>query len=44
MLPASEKKSKNLAETFHEMLPFLLYAAVPIIVTITIACVFGQAE
>ena len=36
-----EKKAKNLDETIKEMLPFAVYAAIPIIITIMIAFTFG---
>ena len=36
-----ESKAKNLQETVQEMLPFALYAIVPILITITIAFTFG---
>jgi hypothetical protein len=36
-----EKKAKNLDETIKEMLPFAVYTAIPIIITIMIAFTFG---
>lgn len=36
-----EKKAKDGAEAFQEMLPFFFYAAIPLIITITLALVFG---
>ncbi|MGZ3691432.1 MAG: hypothetical protein ACXVAX_08010 [Pseudobdellovibrio sp.] len=36
-----EKKAKNLEETVKEMLPFAIYAIIPILITITIAFTFG---
>ena len=36
-----EKKAQNLEETVQEMRPFLLYAIIPLVITITIAFVFG---
>ncbi len=42
MLPASEKKAKTLDEAMKEMAPFALYAAIPILVTIAIAFIFGS--
>lgn len=36
-----EKKAKNHAEIRKEMLPFALYAAIPIFITICIALTFG---
>ena len=36
-----EVKAKNLEETVKEMLPFAIYAIVPILITITIAFTFG---
>ncbi len=36
-----EKKAQNLEETFKEMIPFAIYAIIPIIITITIAFTFG---
>lgn len=41
-LPASERKAKNAAESAREMAPFALYAAIPIIITVCIALVFGS--
>lgn len=43
-LPASEKKAQNASEMFHEMLPFLIYAALPILFTITVAYTFGSRQ
>mgnify|MGYP003346589887 CR=1 FL=1 len=37
----AEVKAKNLEETVKEMLPFAIYAIVPILITITIAFTFG---
>jgi hypothetical protein len=37
-----EKKAANLKEKIQEMWPFAIYAAIPIIITITIAMTFGQ--
>ena len=37
-----EPKGKNLKEITHEMLPFAVYAAIPIIITIVIAYFFGS--
>lgn len=42
MLPPSEKKARNESEMTQEMLPFLWYAAIPILITITIAYTFGS--
>lgn len=36
-----EKKAQNEIETAQEMLPFAIYAAIPIIITIAIAFTFG---
>lgn len=36
-----EPKAKNLSEIVTEMLPFALYAAIPIMITIAIAYIFG---
>jgi hypothetical protein len=36
-----EKKAKNLEETIKEMSPFVIYAAIPIFITICIALIFG---
>ena len=36
-----EKKARNLEEKTREMAPFIIYAAIPLIITITIAFVFG---
>lgn len=41
-LPKSEIKARNEEETAREMLPFAIYAAVPIIVTILIAYTLGS--
>lgn len=43
-LPKSEIKAKNEAEVIREMLPFALYAIVPIVVTIMIAFTFGSVQ
>ena len=40
----SEKKAKNAGEMFREMLPYALYAAVPIILTIMIAYTYGSRQ
>lgn len=37
----NETKAKNLEETVKEMIPFALYAAIPIIITIMVAFTFG---
>ncbi len=36
-----EKKAQNLEEAVQEMRPFLLYAVIPLIITIAIAFTFG---
>lgn len=36
-----EKKARNLEEAVKEMLPFIVYAAIPIFITICIALTFG---
>jgi len=36
-----EPKAKNLSEVVAEMLPFAFYAAIPILITIAIAYIFG---
>ena len=36
-----EKKARNLEEAVKEMLPFIVYAAIPILITISIAFIFG---
>lgn len=36
-----EKKGKNEAEVAQEMMPFLVYAAIPLIITIIIALTYG---
>ena len=41
---STEKKAKNEAEAFQEMLPFFFYTAVPLIITIIIALVFGPSH
>lgn len=41
-LPASERKAKNASESAREMAPFALYAAIPIIITVCIAFIFGS--
>lgn len=43
-LPKSEIKAKTAQETFREMLPFAIYAAIPIIVTILIAYNLGTTQ
>lgn len=43
-LPTSEKKAQNDNEIFQEMMPFLLYAAIPILITLTIAFTLGQRQ
>ena len=40
-MEAPEKKAQNLEEAVKEMLPFLVYTAIPILITITIAFTFG---
>ncbi len=37
-----EKKAANAEESAREMAPFIIYAAVPLIITICIALVFGS--
>lgn len=39
-----EKKAKNEAEAIQEMVPFFVYAAIPIIITILIAFKFGPSH
>lgn len=39
-----EPKAGNEKDMFKEMIPFALYAAVPILITITIAFVFGSTR
>lgn len=39
-----EKKGQNEAEVQQEMLPFFIYAAIPIIITILIAWQFGPSH
>lgn len=41
-LPKSEIKARTEEETAREMLPFAIYAALPIIVTIIIAFTLGS--
>lgn len=36
-----EKKGKNEGEIAQEMMPFIIYAAIPLVITITLALVFG---
>jgi hypothetical protein len=36
-----EKKAQTLAEVIQEMAPFFIYAAIPILITISIAYFFG---
>lgn len=36
-----EPKARNLEETVKEMAPFVIYTAIPIIITISIAFFFG---
>jgi hypothetical protein len=38
-----EKKARNDQELFQEMIPFLWYAAIPILITIGIALTFGTS-
>lgn len=38
---STEKKAKNGAEAFQEMMPFFLYAAIPLAITIALALTFG---
>lgn len=40
--PTSEIKAKTLDEVIREMTPFAIYAAIPIIITISIAFIFGS--
>lgn len=40
-LPPSEIKAKNAEESFKEMLPFFVYAAIPLAITIILALTFG---
>lgn len=40
---STEKKAKNGEEAFQEMMPFLFYAAIPLIITIIIALTFGPS-
>lgn len=40
-LPPSEIKSKSPEQTFKEMLPFAIYAAIPLAITIILALTFG---
>ena len=37
-----EKKAKNQEETVKEMAPFIIYTAIPIIIAISIALIFGS--
>lgn len=41
-LPASERKAQNESELFQELIPFAIYAAIPILITITIAFTLGS--
>lgn len=43
-LPKSEVKAKNESEVIQEMLPFALYAALPILLTILIAYTMGSTQ
>ncbi len=43
-IPKSEIKAQNESEIIREMLPFALYAAVPILLTILIAFTFGNTQ
>lgn len=36
-----EKKAQNHKEITRELLPFILYAAIPLTITISIALIFG---
>ena len=42
-LPKSEIKAQNEAEIIQEMLPFIIYAAIPLTITILIAWTFGPS-
>jgi len=39
-----EPKAKNEEEATREMLPFIIYTMIPIVITITIAFVFGSTK
>ncbi len=41
---STEKKAKNGKEVFQEMIPFLFYAAVPLIITVILALTFGPSH
>lgn len=41
---STEKKAKNAAEAFQEMIPFFFYAAIPLVITIIIALTFGPSH
>ena len=41
---STEKKAKNGAEAFQEMIPFFFYAAIPLVITIALALVFGPSH
>lgn len=41
---STEKKAKNGAEAFQEMIPFFFYAAIPLVITIIIALTFGPSH
>lgn len=41
-LPKSEIKARNEQESIREMLPFAIYAFIPLLITITIAFTFGS--
>ncbi|MBL7558080.1 MAG: hypothetical protein JNM24_19780 [Bdellovibrionaceae bacterium] len=40
-LPPSEIKAKTPEQTFKEMMPFVIYAAIPLAITIILALTFG---
>lgn len=43
-LPKSEIKAQNEREVIREMLPFAIYAALPILLTILIAYTMGSTQ
>lgn len=40
-LPPSEIKAKTSEQIFKEMMPFVIYAAIPLAITIILALTFG---
>lgn len=43
-MPPSEVKAKSENEMFKEMLPFVIYAAIPLLITFSIAYFLGSTN